>query len=223
MVLKGRLGLNAIRTLVRWLRDWQRMAGYADQDDNDTSQIWCQSVAASGSGPTATPIGEALVTLLSKEAVDSWRASTSLDDPEDALEHGKQPVFLRIWMHVLTVAIAEEDDETAMARARELLISDRAFDLAVRHEFAALARAVLARADEDYVERWTEALDAYPNIDDATLRLRLVRGEQTPEEVPDEQLTRTRRGARRLILTAIGDPLPQSLAERARGARRGVR
>lgn len=70
-----------------------------------------------------------MVTLLSKVAVDSWRASTSLDELEAALEHGKQPVFLRIWMHVLTVAIIEEDDETAMARARELLISDRAFDL----------------------------------------------------------------------------------------------
>lgn len=39
VVLKARLGLNAVRTLVRWLRDWQRMAGYADQDDNDTSHF----------------------------------------------------------------------------------------------------------------------------------------------------------------------------------------
>ncbi|MHB8244375.1 MAG: hypothetical protein ACYDGN_03320 [Acidimicrobiales bacterium] len=212
VVLKERLGLNAIRTLVRWLRDWQRMAGYADDNEHDMSHLWCQSVAAASGGPTATPIGDALVRLLAKEVVDSWRAGAPLDELEAILEHGRQPVFLRISMHLLAVAIGERDDEGATATARELLVSERAFDTAVRHEFAALARAVLGRADAAFVERWTEALLAYPSIDEAKLRENLARGERTPEEVSDEELTRTRRGARRLILTAIGDPLPPSIA-----------
>lgn len=212
VALKGRFGLNAARTLVRWLRDWQRMAGYADEDDNDISHLWCQSVAGNFGGPTATPVGDALVGLLSEELVESWRAGRLLDELGAVLERGKQPVFLRIWMHVLTVAITEEGSEAAIARARELLTSHRVFDLSVRHEFAALARATFAGADGEYVERWAEALAAFPSIDDADLRQRLVRGDQTPDEVPDQELARTRRGARRLLLTAIGDPLPEPLA-----------
>jgi len=212
VVLKERFGLNAIQTPVRWLRDWQRMAGYADENDHDMSHIWCQSVAAASGGPTASPIGDALVGLLVEEVVDLWRAGTPLDELETILEHGKQPVFLRISMYLLAVAIGERDDEGAMTKARELLVTERAFDTAVRHEFAALARAVLGRADAAFVERWTEALLAHPSIDDAKLRENLARDERTLEEVSDEELTRTRRGARRLILTAIGDPLPSSIA-----------
>lgn len=212
VVLKERFGLNAIRTLVRWLRDWQRMAGYADENNHDMSHIWCQSVAAGSGGPTAAPIGDALVRLLVKEVVDSWRAGIPLDELEAILEHGRQPVFLRIAMHLLAVAIGEGDDEGAITKAQELLVAEPAFDTVVRHEFAALARAVLGRTDTAFVERWSEALLGYPNIDDATLRENLARGERTPEEVSDEELARTRRGVRRLILTAIGDPLPPSIA-----------
>jgi hypothetical protein len=212
VVLKERLGLNAIRTLVRWLRDWQRMAGYADESDYDMSHIWCQSVAAGSGGPTATPIGDALVRLLVKEVTESWRAGMPLDELDAILDHGRQPVFLRIAMHLLAVAIGEWDDEGAIMKAQQLLVTERAFDTAVRHEFAALARAVLGRTDAAFVERWTEALLAYPGIDDAKLRENLARGERTPEEVSNEELARARRGARRLILTAIGDPLPPSIA-----------
>ena len=211
VVLENRLGLVAFRRLVRWLREWQRMAGYADEEDHDTSHIWCQSVTATGGGLSATPIGHALVGLLATEAVESWRGGTSLGELDELLKRGKQPIFLRVWMHVLTVAITEGNDEEATEAAQALLLSDDAFDLTVRHEFAALARVVLARADATYVGQWTDVLDTYPTIDDATLRERLTSWQRSDEPVSDEDLTKTRRGARRSVLTAIGDPLPPPL------------
>ena len=209
--LRGALGLTACRILIRWLATWQRLSGYAPYPDYDVSCVWRPWIEAA-QDIAGYHLGDPLVDVLRDGLIQAAREGTPLAEITDMLSCQTQPIFRRLALHMLAMVVPCIPGEDTRPLARGLLISTESFDLAVRHEFAQLARVVLPEADDEYLATWLEQLRDYRPVNDEELRERLAGKGRSPEEVSEDELRLARHRYQRSLLVVIGDALPELLS-----------
>jgi hypothetical protein len=156
-------------------------------------------------------VGDALVEEIRDALADAVTSGTLLAGLHSMLDRPGQQIFLRFELHLVATLIAEAPTDEAREAACNLLLEEDSLDLAVRHEFAELARVILPQADAAFDTQWIELVKAFRGADDALLRERIANG-RAVREVNDEELATVRRRAQQAILAAISEPFPAPVA-----------
>ncbi len=218
----GALGTGQLRTLRRWLEEYQVASkSYDPQTQEDTSYIW-RPIVAGSSSHHAHKIGEGLIETLRAAAFEAGAAAPrSLN----TLFKSEQPLLRRIGVDVLSdlldaVQISDDEDQPTKARRSELftrasaVIEDASYvENAYRPEFVKLVRASA---------RWGAAIDMAPLAAAIELgapalhderRTRFSREGDTPEEM-ESRARDYSQSWQHTLLSAIGSgSLTGSLAD----------
>lgn len=205
-------GEKALTTLVAWLEIFMVASGeYVADRPYDLSHIWRPSIGAHEQNHGTEELGDALVNAVRDRAIGDVRGGRDSVQVVEVLERNSQPLSQRIALHVLAET-ASESTRSREVGFQRLMRSDLQ-DGQYRHEYAALARALLPPTDEDQATAWVAVFDAGPHLDDDELT-KSAEHWRLDDETLEESKARYREVWRLRMLSGIGrESLPQPLQD----------
>jgi hypothetical protein len=206
-------GVDVLRTLTSWFRDLDRVMGNGVEGDHST-HVWRPSIgphAQNGNHSFADP----LVSVTRDVAIRIIdENSESLVAVISALEDLSTPLAHRISHHLLARSI-EKNIPGAIEMGTERLLDAMFLDETFRHEYAELARAVLAVNPDEVAQLWLRLVEGDPLASDETLKafLAFANDKDVAEVTPDE-LANLRKWRLRELLACAEPALSGTLADK---------